>query len=97
MSNITAHSTTIDDAVDAYANFCERSGVIFEQPSHGVSRLVKSACPYWLLVNIRGTLARVDAGALKVHGDTPKPRRLRHWFHGQVVWLVGVNSPASSR
>jgi hypothetical protein len=72
MSNITAHSTTtLDDAVDAFEAYCKRSGFIFDQPCSGLSRLVMSARPYWLLANIRGTLARVDADSLKVHGDNP--------------------------
>jgi hypothetical protein len=72
MTNIAAHSTaTLEDAVDAFEAYCERSGLIFDQPCSGLSRLVKCARPYWLLTNIRGTLARVDAGSLKVHGDNP--------------------------
>lgn len=90
-SSPTTRLTTIDEATDAYASFCERSGLIFEQPNCGLSRLVKAARPYWLLANRHGSLARVDARSLKVHGDNPCP------LGGCALALMAMRQVANSR
>jgi hypothetical protein len=63
---VTTNHLSLDNAIEIYFESFDND-TIASQPSRSLSRLVRSARPYWILANVRGELARIDAITGRVH------------------------------